>query len=276
MLRAHVVVGAHHTALEDAEIAFNGVRVGGPAHVFASPVVDDLMLEGAVHMAILARVVRAKRGGGVNLLDKDWLEVGGGDALDVGRADRAATLNKREHGFLAPATAKAARRSLALVAVLFLAADERLIGFHDFAFAAKGRFAVYGAHRLANTVRHEPSGFLRNTEHTGELVAGHAELGRAKQERRQHPLMKADLAAFKQGADSHGVLLAAIVALDHATTKRAFRMGFGFAAALRRKALSVERTTVRAVRTIRPTQAFKMLAGGVFIGEAGRGDVHAP
>jgi hypothetical protein len=251
MLRAHVVVGADNAALEDAEIALDSVRVGRAAHVLASAVVHDLMLGGAVHVAILASVIGAERGRSVDLLAKDGLDVGSGDALHVSRANRAAALDQREDSFLAPATAETARGALALVAVLLLPPHERLVGFNGLTFATERRLTFGSLHRGPDAVRHEPRRFLRHSEHTGELVARHAALGRAKQEGRQHPLVKADLAALEQRADRHRVLLTAVIALDNAHANRTARMSLRHFARLRRKPLSVQRTTVRAKRTFR-------------------------
>ena len=79
----------------------------------------------------------------------------------------------------------------------------------------------------------------------------------------QQPLIQRNLGALKHGSDSDGELLAAIIALDQASAV----MG-----AL--KARGIERTAMRAERTIGPLDRFQMLTGCVSIGEAGCGDVH--
>ena len=48
----------------------------------------------------------------------------------------------------------------------------------------------------------------------------------------------------------------------------------GLAAALRRKALRRERTTVRTEGTVRPVERFEVLAGRVFVLIDGAEDVH--
>lgn len=96
-------------------------------------------------------------------------------------------------------------------------------------------------------------------------------LARNDQMRCQQPLVERHFAAFEHGADRDGVLLAAIVALDHALTHRAFGMRLGCAPALFGQALGIERTTMRADRPFRPMQSLKMLAGCVCVDEAGGG-----
>ena len=67
-------------------------------------------------------------------------------------ADMAATLHQRMHGVLL-------RFGLSFVDVLFLAADERLIAFHDLAFAANPAGAhLRQLHCLADAHANEPSG----------------------------------------------------------------------------------------------------------------------
>src|SRR5207249_288092 len=67
-------------------------------------------------------------------------------------------------------------------------------------------------HRFADTVRHEPCGLVRHAERAMELVTAHAFLGRANEVRRQHPLVKRDLAALENGSDRHGELTTAVAA----------------------------------------------------------------
>lgn len=79
----------------------------------------------------------------------------------------------------------------------------------------------------------------------------------------QQPLVEGNLEALEHGSNSHGELLAAIIALDQASAvMSAFKAG------------CLERTTMSAERTVRPLNSFQMLAGCIFVGEAGRDDVH--
>ena len=78
----------------------------------------------------------------------------------------------------------------------------------------------------------------------------------------KQPLVKRNLAALEHGAHGHGELFAAIVALDET-----------YAVFLADKAGRIERATVRARRTLGPTQALKILASLGFVSELQGGEV---
>jgi hypothetical protein len=104
----HMEVAADDPALQDRKEALDRIGVERAAHIFFGTVVDDFMPEVTAHVPILARVVGAEEGVGVNLADKDGAEVGSGDARNMRqkRIDAEATaiaraagqkrLNKRE------------------------------------------------------------------------------------------------------------------------------------------------------------------------------------
>ena len=73
----------------------------------------------------------------------------------------------------------------------------------------------------------------------------------------QQPLIQRNPGTLEHGSDNHGELLAAIVALEQTSAV----MG-AF------KARGIERTAMRAERTIGPLDSFQMLAGCVLIVEA--------
>ena len=120
---------------------------------------------------------------------------------------------------------------------------------------------VVGHHGFADAVRHEPSRLVGDAEHAVQLVGADALLARHEQVHCQQPLVQRNLAALEHGADGDGELLAAIVALDDALADRAFGLRLDGLATLRREPLGIDRTAVRANRTVRPTQGFQMLAG---------------
>ena len=71
--------------------------------------------------------------------------------------------------------------------------------------------------------------------------------------------MKLNFGTLKNGAYRYRVLLVAVIALVHAGTVRlAFKLG-----------LAIRAAAVRAERAVRPAQAFKVLAGGFGVFEAG-------
>src|SRR5690606_37084180 len=103
----------------------------------------------------------------------------------------------------------------------------------------------------------------------GDLVRAGPLLGRAKHVIDVEPLVQGNLGGLEHGPDRHGVLLATVVALDHALANRAFGMRLGLAATLRRQALGVERAAMRADRTFGPVQRLEVLAGRIFVLETG-------
>src|SRR3546814_521025 len=104
-------------------------------------------------------------------------------------------------------------------------------------------------------------------------MRAHALLGGAEQMIGEQPFMQGNLAALEHRSNRDAVLLAAIVALDHAVADRAFGVSFGRTTTLGWEPLRTERATMRADRTIGPTQSFKMLAGLILVGEMGSGEV---
>lgn len=80
----------------------------------------------------------------------------------------------------------------------------------------------------------------------------------------EQPLVERNLGAFEHRPNGNSILLTAVIALDQSGA---------MVAAL--QASSIERSAMRAERTIGPLEAFQMLAGCVFVREAGRGNVHA-
>jgi hypothetical protein len=60
------------------------------------------------------------------------------------------------------------------VPVLLFATYECRVGFDGLAFAAKLGSLLAWTHRLANTMRHEPRGLVRDPEHPVELMGGNA------------------------------------------------------------------------------------------------------
>src|ERR1700730_9430321 len=122
-----------------------------------------------------------------------------GNCRNVVRTNLTAPLDKREDGFLAsPASSNVL--ALALVFVLFQSADKCFVNFDCLAFASELRSKMSVAHRLAKTMTHEPSSFIRQLEGpmylmcADALLAGRHEVGHLK------PLVKLDVAGLENGA----------------------------------------------------------------------------
>src|SRR5690606_10274067 len=126
--------------------------------------------------------------------------------------------------------------------------------FDDAAIAAE-RGHIVAAHRLTDTVRHEPSGFEGDAKDTVKLVARNALLAARDQIHRLQPKAHRNLAVFKYGADLHGERLAALVALVRANAG-------GLATHL---ADALHAATVRADRALRPDALLNVRVSRFFV-----------
>lgn len=105
---------------------------------------------------------------------------------------------------------------------------------------------------------HEPSGFVGHAQHTAQLVAGNAFLGRAKQVVGVQPGIQGNLGVLVDGAHGHAKGLLTGVAPVDARTGRLALEGRGL----------VQNATMGARAAIGPKQRLKVLAGGGGVGEA--------
>jgi hypothetical protein len=126
------------------------------------------------------------------------------DFINLERADLSASLHKADNGHLV--------LNARFHALAFLTSDVGFVGFNDTAIGPQGLNAD-DAHCFADTVRHEPSGFKRDAQGAGKLVAADALFAGAKQKHRLEPQIHRDVAILENGANLHGELLAALVAL---------------------------------------------------------------
>lgn len=157
-----MVICADDPALKNGEIALNRIRMSIAANVLASAVVNHFVTgKFFADVQITAHRVRHKRGLRVNMRLQDRPKRLAVDARDTLRADAAGAFHKRMHNDFARA-ADVLRIALVLVLVLLASADERRIGFHDFAFAAKHPGNFRRRHALADAMGHKPSRAIRS------------------------------------------------------------------------------------------------------------------
>jgi hypothetical protein len=160
-------------------------------------------------------------------------------------ADLSAAFNECENRLL--------WRGRFICAILGFAAREGFVGFDEFPFAAeRTKFAF--AHRLADAVHHEPSGFVAATHHAVHLKRGHALFAAVQQIDRHAPFAERDFGALANRVDRNGELLAAVIALKQAGSMR----------------LAVQprydgRAAMRTERTIGPNPCLEPLASRVFV-----------
>src|SRR5262245_41091249 len=155
MLLGHVLINAIQTALEDAEEAFDRVRMHVTTHVLFMHVRDGFMAcRDRAKDAVLTGIVGHKLGriGHMFLVDSllgsmflDYRLKGVGDHIgNMEGTNATITLNKRKDRVLMGESA--------LGLAPRLATDECLIGFNS--PASRSHDAAFGLHRFANAVRH--------------------------------------------------------------------------------------------------------------------------
>src|SRR5712671_4339743 len=105
------------------------------------------------------------------------------------RANVAAALHHAEHGSLTRA-ASSGMLALPFVLVALSAADEGLVNFD---LAAEWPIERFGLSGFAEPMRHEPRGFLRHADITGELSAGNPFLVTGDEPDRDEPLAERQL-----------------------------------------------------------------------------------
>jgi hypothetical protein len=181
------------------------------ANVFLLAVVHGFMAsELASNLKVLAGFVGHQSGFFGNVGANDWRNLRNGGAIDMEAAGGPAALDKGKHDVLmAPA-------SLGFW-LAFKAADESFVSLNGFASAAQWLHAD-NAHRLANTMRHEPSGLQGNAQGPVKLVAADTLFAGAKKVHGLQPKPHRDVTILEYGSDLHGEGLAALIALVDAYT----------------------------------------------------------
>jgi hypothetical protein len=113
------------------------------------------------------------------------------------RAHRAFAFNQRHNGFL--------WWRFLVCPILRSAADEGLVSFNEFTFAAHAAGELGFAHPFADTHGHEPCRSVgAESEHAPELVGRNALFTSAEQVGREQPLVKWDMRSLVDGADCSG------------------------------------------------------------------------
>jgi hypothetical protein len=177
----------------------------------------------------------------------------------VTRTSAALALDQGEHGHLLR------RRAERFVAGL--AADVALVGLDNLMVAAERTGSLRRLNHdrsLAETMKQEPRGLVAGADHPVQLMRRHAGLAGGHQASGQNPLGERDMRAFHNGADRDGKRLAAVLALVDAGA-RALAGQLGDAVA--------HHAATRAMRTVRPENAFEVGARGLVVVEDRVGEV---
>ncbi len=255
MRLANAVIDTRDPALENRIVVFDRVRVRPTAElgVFVRRMIDGVVAgEFRADCGIDRAFIGHERALFVRMLVEDFLDLLAGDVGDVERTGAAIAFNEGNDGFLG--------RGLVIGSVLRLAADVAFIGFNDLILSAERAFARLEAtaHRFANAMRHEPRRAVRAEAKIAEkLMRAHALLAGAKQMRGEQPLVHGDMRALEDRSHSGRELLATLMA-----TVKAMARGFG-----NNRVGGVHNSAMRANRTIRPADDFKVLPSGGFVVE---------
>lgn len=256
MLLADMVEGAGDAALQDREVTLDGVGVNVATDIFLDAVVDGLMAEVPVHMAVLPSIVGDEQGLVIDLGHEDRAESGRGNAGDVMRTDVTIALDQGEDSLLTPTATELLGGALAPMPVLLLAADEGLVGFDGLALSTKRTKATF-LHGFADAMRHEPSGLEGNAQGPVKLVGADALLAGANKVDRDQPITHGDMAGLEDGPDLDGKGLAARIALVEPDP-------VGLALEFARP---INRAAMRADAPIRPDMRLDVGVSGGFIVE---------
>src|SRR6266496_467509 len=245
VLLANPMMDAVNLPLEQRPEAFNRVGVRRVADVLASGMLDDGMGVLGIETAIADPFIGdQQRAVPDNVLPCEVFERGPVNALGNASDDRAFALDRADDGNFARADTAATGAALADMPVLCLAADEGLVNFHN---PAERHFERSGLCSVAEPMKHEPRGLLRDAEIASELRAGDAFLVAGDQPNRDKPLPQRELGIGEDRPDLYREPLPASLALMGALVREV--VDFGAAA-------------IGAKRAARPADRAEMLDAG--------------
>ncbi len=248
MLFGAMLIDALKAALKHAVEAFNSVGVNVAADIFAGLMAGETMRRKVlVDTAVVAGFIGHNDGLWRDIRFQDWQNFRAAGAADMKGPATLATFYKSKHGVFVSSTALLHGNAGDL-------ADEGFVSFHNPVIAAH-RAGIAGAHRFADAVRHEPSGFQGDAQGAVKLVAADAFLAAANQVNGLQPQLHFNMARLKDSAHLHGKRLAAGIALVKANAS-------GITAHFAHALIAL---AVKAYRAMRPQLAFNERVSGFFI-----------
>jgi hypothetical protein len=173
---AAMLIDARHTALENAEEAFDGLRVSVAANPFFFAVIYSFMAgEAAGDRAVHVGLIDAEMAGGGGVLQDDAADLASGDVLNPHRASLTAALDQGHdrdlvaicHALLAPA---AFIIEVPRVFGTFFAAIEGFVALDGLTIAAEWPGSAF-VHCLANAVHQEPRALVGDPERAMDLMS---------------------------------------------------------------------------------------------------------
>jgi len=247
MLFARVVVYAVNAALHDGKHAFNAVRGHAVPDVFASAMVDGIMIEESVDACIRPRFVSVNGRADSDILQDRLLDRGrirpGNRHRDCSAAALAHSKDRRFADRAVPSL-----ELLVFMLIGFLAADECFVDFND----TGELLEVLSAASLSQPMQDKPSRLLGDADFLGELHRGNALAGRHEQVHRINPLVQRNVASLEDRASAHREIFLALVAAVEAALALCDPL---------------TKTADWATRAVRPQPSFKVGPGRFLIGD---------
>ena len=178
MLGADPMLDTEHLPLEVRPRAFQPVDMAEVvADVLSEAVVDGMVMEPAFQADMARELIAHNVGDGFDVFNDLALNRFGIETIHLHRAKLAAAFQHAEHGSLADA-ASPKMLTLPLMLVALFPSNK---SFVDLNLASERLVEGRGCSGLAEPVRHEPCGFLCDTDIPGELRAGDSLLVRGDQ-----------------------------------------------------------------------------------------------
>lgn len=160
MLRPDVLVNPVQTALEDAEIILDGVRVDGAAPVFLLRMTYNAMIVKSILQSLVGfEIVRHYIRFLVALLGHDALETASGHPLDMERTDAALAFHKGEYLLFMG-------KSAGTFLLLSFISPEGLIDLDHSSPATKFRVKHWIGHGLSDSMGHKPCRLVGYMKHS--------------------------------------------------------------------------------------------------------------
>jgi hypothetical protein len=205
MERFHTYISTANGPFEQAPKIFQSVSVDAAIDV-ARGMVDHLVRESRAQILIGHERIGVDRAARLDVLVNLAVERVLAATRNDGGTDLSATFEDTHHGSLA---ADASRRQAPLpparVHVASLAADESFVYF-DFAAVAAELHGRTGLQGQPDTLKHEPRGFLSDSQRTVNLPRANAVFAVGEHPHCREPLVEADRRVLENGTHLHGEL----------------------------------------------------------------------
>src|SRR6185369_11811975 len=201
MKRFDTNIGSAQASLEQAPEVLDSVCVNEPVNILHR-VVNNLVRIVTLKTRVREKRISVKGRTGFDVVFDRRLQSCSPSICNDHCAYFTASLDDSHHCcFVFAAGASDSALALCDVHVSSLAADESLIGFNVATVAAHLLEERAGLHCKADTLKHEPSGFLSDADGSMNLIRANAVLARGNHPDRHQPLVQTERRVFKDRSD---------------------------------------------------------------------------